>query len=48
MDKSLNEVQVWVPAEHLAKGVTPEMMETYREVEDCWKWKAIDEGTDKL
>lgn len=38
-----NEAQVWVPAEHLAKGVTTEMMETYREMPDCWKWKAIDD-----
>lgn len=41
-----NEAQVWVPAEHLAKGVTSEMMETYREIDECWKWKAIDSGND--
>jgi hypothetical protein len=37
-----NEAQVWIPAEHLAKGVTSEMMEKYEEVPDCWKAKEID------
>ena len=43
-----NEVQVWVPQEFLAKGVTPEMMETYREIDDCWKWKTIDNQDDAV
>lgn len=43
-----NEAQVWVPQEFLAKGVTPEMMETYREMDDCWKWKAIDNQDDAV
>lgn len=39
-----NEVQAWVPVKFLAKGVTPEMMETYREIDEtgeCWKSKAL-------
>lgn len=38
-----NEAQVWVQSEHLAKGVTPEMMETYRTIPHCWKAKALTE-----
>jgi hypothetical protein len=41
-----NQAQVWIPAEYLAKGVTPEMMETYREIDECWKGKAIDSMQD--
>jgi hypothetical protein len=37
-----NESQVWIPAEYLAKGVTPEMMATYRQIPECWKGKEID------
>lgn len=39
-----NEAQVWYAAEDLAKGVTAEMMETYREIEEsdgCWKYREI-------
>lgn len=36
-----NSVQVWVPAEHLAKGVTKEMMKQYEQVDECWKYKAV-------
>lgn len=33
-----NEAQVWAPIEHLAKGVTPNMLETYKQVPwECWK-----------
>lgn len=32
-----NEAQVWVKAEHLSKGVTPAMMETYKTIPECWK-----------
>lgn len=34
--------QVWVPAEHLAKGVTPEQMRQFKRVPMCWKWKEIE------
>lgn len=39
-----NEAQVWIPAKYLAKGVTPEMMETYREINEsgeCWKYQEL-------
>lgn len=39
-----NEAQIWLPAEFLAKGVTPDMMKTYREIDEsneCWKYKAL-------
>lgn len=42
-----NEAQVWIGAEHLAKGVTEEMMATYRQIDHCWKGKAI-EALDKV
>lgn len=45
-----NESQVWVPAEHLAKGVTPEMMQTYREIDEtgeCWKAAALRQSTSR-
>jgi len=38
-----NEAQVWIPTEHLAKGVTPEMMEQYRQIPECWKYHEINE-----
>jgi hypothetical protein len=40
--KCSNQAQIWVPARHLKKGVDSEMMEQYREVEECWKWREID------
>lgn len=46
-----NEVQAWVPVKFLAKGVTPEMMETYREIDECdgcWKYKSLATMTDTL
>lgn len=36
-----NEAQVWVKAEHLKKGVTPEMMETYKTIPECWKYREL-------
>jgi hypothetical protein len=39
-----NAAQVWVPAKNLKQGVTPEMMETYKEVDEtdgCWKYKEL-------
>lgn len=39
-----NEAQVWIPAEYLKNGVTPEMMETYKEIDEsgeCWKYTEI-------
>lgn len=39
----LNTAQIHVPADILAKGVNEPMMRDFREVEHCWKWKAIDE-----
>jgi hypothetical protein len=36
-----NEAQIWIPAEHLAKGVTPEMMEKYKQIPECWKKDAL-------
>lgn len=39
-----NEAAVWIPAEYLAKGVTPEMMQTYREIDadnGCWKYQEL-------
>ncbi len=32
-----NEAQVWVPIERLAKSTTPEMLEKYKRVGECWK-----------
>lgn len=32
-----NQAQVWIPAKHLAKGVTPDMMELYQQIPWCWK-----------
>ncbi len=39
--KCANQAQIWVKAEHLAKGVTPEMMQTYATIPECWKAKEI-------
>jgi hypothetical protein len=42
--KCPNESQVWYDAETLSKSVTPEMMETYREINEsgkCWKWDLL-------
>lgn len=39
-----NEAQVWYSPEDLAKGVTPEMMATYQEIDaagECWKYKCL-------
>lgn len=39
-----NEAQIWYAAEDLQKGVTPEMMLTYAEIDaagECWKHKAL-------
>jgi hypothetical protein len=38
------EAMVWYSVEDLAKGVTPEMMATYQEIDEageCWKFKAL-------
>lgn len=46
-----NEASVWIPVENLSKGVTPEMMETYREVDEageCWKYKSLATMTDAV
>jgi hypothetical protein len=32
-----NEAQVWVPIERLAKSTSPEMLEKYKRVGECWK-----------
>jgi hypothetical protein len=32
-----NEAQIWLPIESLAKSTTPEMMEKYKRVGECWK-----------
>jgi hypothetical protein len=37
-----NVAQIHVPADILAKGVTPEMMTEFRTVGNCWKWREID------
>lgn len=37
-----NHAQVHVPADILAKGVTPGMMAEFRAIDWCWKWKSID------
>ena len=39
----LNRAQVWVPIEHLAKGVTDQMMKEFKMVPFCWKWQEIEE-----
>ncbi len=39
-----NQAAVWIPAEYLAKGVTPEMMQTYKEIDEvdgCWKYREL-------
>ncbi len=38
-----NKAQVFVPAEHLAKGVTPEQRRQFDRVIFCWKRKALEE-----
>lgn len=40
--KCANAAQIWVPAEYLAKGVTEDMLKTYRQIPECWKGKEID------
>lgn len=37
----LNRAQVWVKAEHLAKGVTSEMMGQFESLPWCWKGKEL-------
>jgi hypothetical protein len=37
-----NSAQVHVPAEFLAKGVSPEMLAEFKTVEQCWKWRAVE------
>lgn len=32
-----NSAQVWLPIEQLSKSTTPEMMEQYKRVDECWK-----------
>ncbi len=32
-----NSAQIWVPIERLAKSTTPEMLEKYKRVSECWK-----------
>jgi hypothetical protein len=32
-----NEAQIWLPIESLAKSTTPEMLEKYKRVHECWK-----------
>ncbi len=32
-----NEAQVWLPIESLSKSTTPEMLEKYKRVSECWK-----------
>jgi hypothetical protein len=36
-----NKAQVWVKAETLAKGVTPEMLEKFKSLPWCWKGKEL-------
>jgi hypothetical protein len=39
--KCSNKAQVWVPIEHLKRGVTPEMMPLFPP--KCWKRQGIEE-----
>ncbi len=41
-----NSAAVWVPIERLAKSTTPEMLEKYKRVLECWKSKEINELQD--
>lgn len=36
-----NEAAVWLPMKHIRKGVTPEMIEQFKEVPDCWRAKEL-------
>jgi hypothetical protein len=40
-----NQAQIWIPIETLAKSTTPEMLEKYKRVEECWKGKEINGQT---
>ena len=35
--KCANEAKVWLPIEIIAKSTTPEMMEQYKRVSECWQ-----------
>lgn len=41
-----NAAQVWVKHEHLARGVTPEMMRSFALLPHCWKKAALDAQSD--
>ena len=36
-----NEAQIWVKGEHLKKGATDDMMKTYAQIPDCWKYAEV-------
>ncbi len=38
-----NQAQVWVPIERLAKSTTPEMLEKYKRVGECWKNEIVNQ-----
>lgn len=38
-----NEAAVWLPIEHIRKGVTDEMLAQFDEIEDCWRKSEIAE-----
>lgn len=42
-----NEAQVWIPVEHLRKGVTDWMLQQYDEIPECWKGREIREHNAK-
>ena len=49
--KCSNEVQAWVPAKDLVKGLEPGMLETFKEVDEawgCWKYKTLDSMNDSV
>ncbi len=44
-----NEAQIWLPIDSLAKSTTPEMMEKYRRVGECWKKNELEDyGISKI
>ncbi len=40
--KCANQAQIWLPIEQLSKSTTPEMMEQYKRVDECWKAKEME------